>query len=126
MGWDIYLTNNEESVEVPTQTHIGSLLVFAVDENHNEIHRAKMRAHLSITFNYRDEYARVFGDTSLNWLHGQVAKRTIKRLQKGVKLLGTHRGDNYWKSSPGNAGYWLRVMLHWARLHPDAIWKVYA
>jgi hypothetical protein len=61
----------------------------------------------------------------LLWLDGCEAEITIPKLEEGVNMLGTTLAPSYWSATPGNAGYWLAVMLQWAKLHPKAKWMVH-
>lgn len=62
------------------------------------------------------------------WLYGRRAADTITTLALVTQTLGTDatldRGGNVaWeRGTPGNAGLTARMLLHWARTHPDAIW----
>ena len=58
-------------------------------------------------------------------LHGRVACKTIPELEKCVSKLGTVRDENYWRSTPGNAGHAINILLGWAKQHPDAVWEVH-
>jgi hypothetical protein len=83
------------------------------------------KAELNITFNYcRFYYKWLDKEKGIYWLDGKKAKETIERLETAVVLLGTERDDDYWKPTPGNAGYALSILLEWAKKHPDAVWDV--
>lgn len=45
-------------------------------------------------------------------------------LQEGLKLGILYDTGGYWKSTPGNAGYMLNILLSWAKQHPNARWSV--
>jgi len=81
-------------------------------------------ASLNITYNYgRFFYMHLDEEKGLRWLYGKKASETIDRLQKAVEDLGTTRDSDYWKATPGNAGYALSRLLAWAHQHPDATWN---
>ena len=116
MGWDIDLVNEDgKPVEVPSHT-VGS----------NYIIGGRVEASMLVTYNYSDHYrACLDSEKRLMCLHEKKAKDTIKQLEIAIRLLGTNRDKDYWKPTPGNAGYILSVLLGWAKLHPEAVWKVY-
>jgi hypothetical protein len=75
-------------------------------------------AHISVPFNYRDHFRFV-------QLAGVKARDAIPALENAVERLGTHRRtEDYWESTPGNAGYVCRILLAWAQQHPRATWEV--
>lgn len=74
-------------------------------------------ADLNTTYNY----GRYF---NFRGLHGRTGRETIKEMAVAVETLGTERDDNYWASTPGNAGYAVSILLRWARQHPDGVWQV--
>ena len=57
-------------------------------------------------------------------MHKKTARDTTARLERAVETLGTQRDDDYWKPTPGNAGYALSILLKWARQHPNGVWIV--
>lgn len=81
------------------------------------------RADLNITYNYSVHYGGV-GEKGLWSLDGMLAKDAIPILECVVQALGTVQDNDYWKSTPGNAGYALNVLLGWAHLRPDAVFCV--
>lgn len=48
----------------------------------------------------------------------------MERLRIAVNTLGTVRDNDYWKPTPGNAGYALAILLKWAGQYPEARFKV--
>lgn len=81
-------------------------------------------ADLNITYNYYEHFCRTLGEDGIWQLHDQRAGDWIERLEKAVETLGTKRHDDYWKSTKGNAGYALSILLRWAKRHPEAIFEV--
>jgi len=80
-------------------------------------------AWLNVTYNYsKFYYEHLDREQGIRWLYGKKAKDTRDRLQNAVEALGTDRGSNYWKATPGNAGYALAILLSWAMQHPEAEW----
>jgi len=82
-------------------------------------------ADLNITYNY-GPYFHICLDKKkgLRWLDGKKARDAIVRMERAVKELGTDKDNNYWKSTPGNAGYALSTLLKWAKRYPEAIFEV--
>ena len=82
-------------------------------------------ADLNITYNYSWFYHQCLDKKEgIDWLDGKLAKDTIPRLEKAVKVLGVRRNQDYWADTPGNAGYALSILLGWAKQHPDSIFEV--
>lgn len=80
---------------------------------------------LNITYNYSPHYYKEFpNDEGIFWLNGQYAKNTIKELENVSMALGSRRNSDYWKSTKGNAGYSIKILLGWARENPEGIWMV--
>ncbi len=80
-------------------------------------------AWLNVTYNYASfYYEHLDKELGIRWLYGKKAKDTLDRLQNAVEALGTDRHPDYWKSTPGNAGYALAILLSWAHQHPEAEW----
>lgn len=75
------------------------------------------QADLNVTYNYAPLFD--FKD-----LDGKTGAETADALQEAVMALGTIRDPDYWKPTPGNAGYACAILLRWARQHPDGIWEV--
>ena len=77
-------------------------------------------AEISITYNYAGFYYTHFDEVDgIRWIYGKNGKQCEERLEKSVKKLGVNRSADYWKSTPGNAGYVLSVLLKWAKQYPD-------
>ena len=81
----------------------------------------RSEASLNITYNYADFfYTQLDTERGIRWLYGKTGAECIPRMEKAVAALGTVRDADYWKPTPGNAGYALSILLGWARLHPTA------
>ena len=115
MSWDVYLTHGgETTLKVPLHQEGGTYALGGTNA-----------AELNITYNYSPYYyTHLDEEKGLRWLDGQIAKDTIDRLQSAVEELGVVRDSDYWRQSPGNAGYALNILLSWARLHPEGVWIV--
>lgn len=111
MSYDISLTKDGGSVKVGTHTEGGTYSMGGTD-----------RAELNITYNYSWFFRRFLdSEKGIRWLYGRKARDCVERLEKAVEALGTHRFENYWASTPGNAGYALSILLDWAKENPEAI-----
>ena len=76
---------------------------------------------LSVTSNYKKIYQESFDEKSIRWMYGKKASECIARLHGAIRELGTVQDTDYWKATPGNAGYALSILLKWAKQHPDAV-----
>ena len=111
MSFWVYLYD-ETNMPVKIEPHSegGTIILGGTDE-----------AELNITYNYSSYYYEHLSPRKgLRWLHKKKARDTIKRLEKAVKELGTKKDKDYWKTTKGNAGYALSILLHWARQYPKA------
>lgn len=115
MSFDVYLEDeNGHPVSVDRHSEGGTYVVGGTYE-----------ATLNITYNYSWFYFNILDkEKGLRWLNEMVAKRTLRRLEAAVKILGTHKNENYWLDTPGNAGYALNILLGWAKQHPEGKWSV--
>ena len=112
MSYDVYLRNNTGEPVIVSSHQEGGTFVLGEDDH----------AHLNITYNYSNFfYKELDKKKGLRWLYGKKGKNCIKRLEKAIKNLGTVRYPNYWKSTPGNAGYALSILLKWAKDNPEAV-----
>jgi len=63
-------------------------------------------ATISVTYNYSNYfYSTIDGRSGIRWLYGHPASCCIGRLQNAIDILGTCKDDDYWESTPGNAGH---------------------
>lgn len=82
-------------------------------------------AELNVTFNYAEYYYDHLDDEDgLRALDGERAGDWIDDLEEAVEKLGTETTDDYWESTPGNAGRALEILLNWARRYPEATFEV--
>lgn len=79
---------------------------------------------LNVTCNYGRHYGEHLDADRLSWLDGKNGAETQARLESAVEALGTEQSGDYWKSTPGNAGYALSILLRWAKEFPHGIWRV--
>lgn len=114
MGYWVSLFGDDgEHVTVPRHQEGGVVVVGGSCE-----------AHISITYNYSPIY-RGMAAFSLRDLNGKRAGETVSILESVVKCVGTaNDSDDYWEPTPGNAGRAAAVLLEWAKLHPQATWRV--
>jgi len=81
-------------------------------------------ASLNITYNYSGfYYEHLDKKWGIRWIYGKKGKQVIRRLEKAIAILGTQRDTDYWKSTPGNAGFALSILLKWATQYPEAIFS---
>ena len=81
-------------------------------------------AELNVTYNYTNHFHEMLdAEQGIRWLYGKTGQETRERLRAAVEQLGVERHDDYWKSTPGNAGYALSILLAWAEQHPNAVWN---
>ena len=112
MSWTAHLVENDETVEVKRHSEGGVLQV-----------GGSTRAELSVTYNYSHHLAEGLG-MHFPELDGLSASEVVGLLQEGIDLLGTKRAEDYWESTPGNAGAALATMADWSRQHPGAVWRI--
>jgi hypothetical protein len=113
MSHDITLFVNGEVASVPRFEEGGTYVLGGTTQ-----------AELNVTYNYAEHMWKHLGEGGLKALHGKKAQDTIETLSKAVEALGTDRDSDYWKSTPGNAGFALSILLSWAKLHPEGEWDV--
>ena len=115
MGWDIELVDSEgKIVEVPRHWEGSTIAISGIEY-----------ADLNLTYNYSKWYYEFLDSKEgLRWLNNKKAKDTIKTMEKAIEKLGTERDNDYWAPTPGNAGYALSILIHWAKQHPEATWKI--
>jgi len=113
MSWWVYLTG--EDIKTPRHEEGGTYCVGGTEG-----------AELNITYNYSAHYHEVLNaDDGLRWLHGKTAAETITALRNAVNKLGVIRSEDYWKSTPGNAGFALSILLTWAESNPNGVWEIH-
>jgi len=113
MSWWVSLQRNEETVEVPEHREGGTYVMGGTKE-----------ASLNVTYNYGEHFRETLGGKGLWDLNGVKGRDAVPFLETAVASLGTVRDDDYWASTSGNAGFALAMLLAWARLHPDAVFRV--
>lgn len=74
-------------------------------------------ADLNVTYNYHSFFP-------WNSLHDKTGAETETLLRAACAELGTETDPDYWKPTPGNAGYSLSILLGWAEAHPEGVWRV--
>lgn len=142
MGWDCSLEYPDQIAQVPRHSE-GSII--SIQTNGLQ---GTQDADISITYNYSELYHLVINQSLPDYLNGKKAKETIETLKTLVEKLGTKqyrrpRDDasplrthedfkkmfdgyivDYWAPTMGNAGHMAAVLLDWANLHPEAVWRV--
>lgn len=114
MSWWISLKDNEND-ELPST-------VERFCEGGTYVLGGSTEAELNVTYNYSKyyEYA-IDKELSLRFLHGKKAKDVMHCLGRAIAKLGNKTDDNYWKSTPGNAGHALSILLVWCKQNPNSI-----
>jgi hypothetical protein len=114
MSYWVYLMGETGPVEVERYSEGGTHVLGGTSQ-----------ATLNVTYNYNARYVEAWDGASLREaLHGKKASEAILPLEYAIALLGTERAEDYWKATPGNAGYALSILLGWAREHPEATFEV--
>jgi hypothetical protein len=114
MAYWVYLERDGESVAVPRFTAGGTYAL-----------GGSALAELNVTYNYSALFAETLdSELGLRWLHQKPAGDCVTRLREAVGKLGTETSSGYWAPTRGNAGAALAVLLWWAALHPDAVFRV--
>ncbi len=108
VSYDIYLNNPEtgEAFEVERHWEGGTYAVGGAETTE-----------LNVTYNYVKYF-------NFHELDGKKASDMIWLLQSKVAELGTDGDGDYWKSTPGNTGHALSILLEWAKQHPDGVFEV--
>lgn len=110
MSYDIDLKDpTGKVIEVPRHTEGATYCLEGTTE-----------ADLNITCNYSPYfYEHIDDDTGIRWIYKRPLSEVIPVLLNAVVALGTKRDSDYWKRTPGNAGYALNILLLWA-IHAEA------
>ena len=108
MSWWIYLqdSNTGENVEVPPHKEGGTFALGGTREGE-----------INVTYNYGKWFA-------FRELNKMQASETIPRLKQAMEELGIDTDRDYWKPTKGNVGYTCGILLRWAEMNPEAVWKV--
>lgn len=107
MSWWVYLEDTQ-GIPVEVEKH---------SEGRTYCLGGISSAVLNVTYNYEKHF-------DFKALHAQIASDTVEMLTELVAKYGTQRDPDYWKSTEGNVGYTLSILLTWAKQHPNAIWRV--
>ena len=101
MSYDLGLYYGDTPAKVTRHSEGGTYALGGVDV-----------AELNITYNYgRHYFAELDGEHGIRWLYGLKASDTVSALEVAIHALGTDRDPDYWKPTPGNAGYALSILL---------------
>lgn len=144
MGWDCILEYPDKIAQVPRHCE-GSIITVQTNGL-----QGTQDADISITYNYSELYYLVLDQSLRDYLNAKKAKETIQTLKLLVNKLGTKqykrnrdscprcnfsvnvktmfdeesRVQDYWCPTMGNAGHIAAILLDWATLHPEAVWRV--
>lgn len=118
MSWWIHLKDeSEEFVDEDGDKYYKDCQVSSHQEGGTICVGGTSDAQISVTYNY----SKHFYFRKLNHLTGDDS---ILILQRAIQKLGAERDDDYWASTPGNAGYTCHILLQWAYQHPNGVWSV--
>lgn len=121
MSWDVRLRDpvDQRNYQVPHHEGGGTTIRVGYRESW-----------LNVTYNYASIYrlaAKASGweyPGMREWLQGRTAAETLPQMTALAELLSGPPDKDYWAPTPGNAGTALRVLLEWARAHPEGVWEV--
>lgn len=113
MSYWVYLLNEQGPVEVTRHAEGGTYALGGTPT-----------AELNVTYNYGTFFRETLGEEGLRELQDKKASAVLALLEQAVATLGTERDSDYWKPTPGNAGYALSILLEWAKQYPDAVFDV--
>lgn len=115
MGYDISLVDEKTREEVKVKNHKeGGIIVIG----------GSKLADISVTYNYsKYYYEHLDEDKGIRWIYNKKYDEIRDRLEGTISILGTNRSNNYWESTPGNAGHIVAILLEWSRQNPDAVFE---
>ena len=79
-------------------------------------------AWLNVTYNYSSTLYRVIPD-GIRSIYGKTGEQSIQILENAISQLGDETNDNYWEECDGNVKKMLKILLSFAKLRPDGVWK---
>lgn len=79
-------------------------------------------ASLNITYNYADQFHKVFPEKGIRQIYGMSGADSIPVLEAAISKLGDDVDEDYWKSTEGNAKRALEQLLALAKMRPDGVW----
>jgi len=82
------------------------------------------QAELNVTSNYSKLFAQYFHEDGIGWIDGKTGKEALPYLKHGLAILGQVPDEDYWKSTPGNAGLVLKRLVLWAELNPAGTFEI--
>lgn len=130
MSWDIDLCDpvTEEVITVPEKHFMFGGIIEVGGSN---------TLSTNITYNYGaiinpkfDQILQELGmpvkdDSYARYLEGKSGAETIPILKGTIEKLGNDVDDDYYKATEGNAKRALNILLAFAQMRPDGIWKVF-
>lgn len=116
MSYDIYLNdpNTGEVIKFDEIHHVagGTYVIFGTDE-----------AWLNITYNYGNQFRKVFGPKGIRTIYGMTGAESLQLLKEAINALDKKVDPDYWKSTEGNARKALCGLAAFADVRPDGIWE---
>jgi len=116
MSWDVYLKDEKgNTFSVPL-----------FKEGGTRLRDGCSKTKLNITYNYSPFYYKyISSQKGLRFLNGKKAKLVKGILAHAVENLGIKGDGAYWKSTKGNAGFALSILLEWVKKYPEGIFEVH-
>lgn len=126
MSWWVYLYPGDSTEREQQDSAVEPLAVERFSEGGTQMMGGNDRAELNVTYNYGRRFREAFDGLHFkDALHNQRAEAVTALLQRGVECLGTETDDDYWASTPGNAGAALALLLAWAKRHPTGVFVIH-
>jgi hypothetical protein len=81
---------------------------------------------MNVTWNYSQDFRAIFIDGFVDRFDGKSGARTEIDLESGVLETGGKIPDQKdpWNDGNWNPGTVLALMLAWARIYPEGIWRI--
>jgi hypothetical protein len=124
MSYWVYLEAKDEYSGVQVPEFIAGGIVKALPSMNGLRTIPDTEAEVNVTYNYSRFFYEYLSADGLRYLDGKKAQDTIAVLEIACSNLPDEPDTNYWASTPGNAGHILHLLLGWAKLYPEAIWRV--
>lgn len=80
---------------------------------------------LHVSTNHKPYFVETLGHEGLFELYGKKAGDCVDKLAVAVLLLGSEAGKDYWERTPNNAGFFLNVLLNWAKEKPEGTFYLF-
>lgn len=78
---------------------------------------------LNITYNYAEQFYKVFGEKGIRIIYGMSAAQSLPILEEAIIKLKNDISDDYWQSTEGNAKIALLQLYAFAQARLEGIWQ---